>query len=93
MILLTIPIFFPIIKALGFDPIWFRIITVLVVEIALITPPVGMNVYVIWGISQDVPMSDIFKGIFPFLGALIALIVLLVAFPKIVLFLPGLIAG
>ncbi len=93
MILLTIPIFFPIINALGFDPIWFGIITVLVVEIALITPPVGMNMYVIWGISQDVPMSDIFKGIFPFLGALIALIVLLVAFPQIVLFLPGLVAG
>jgi TRAP-type C4-dicarboxylate transport system permease large subunit len=93
MILLTIPIFFPVIKALGFDPIWFGIITVLVVEIALITPPVGMNVYVIWGISQDVPMSDIFRGIFPFLGALIALIVLIIAFPQIVLFLPGLVVS
>jgi tripartite ATP-independent transporter DctM subunit len=93
MILLTIPIFFPIIQALGFDPIWFGIITVLVVEIALITPPVGMNVYVIWGISKDVPMTDIFKGILPFLGALIALIVFLVAFPKIVLFLPGLVVS
>jgi tripartite ATP-independent transporter DctM subunit len=92
MILLTIPIFFPVIKTLGFDAIWFGIITVLVVEIALITPPIGMNVYVIWGISQDVPMGDIFKGIFPFLAVLILLIALLVAFPQIVLFLPGLVS-
>jgi tripartite ATP-independent transporter DctM subunit len=92
MILLTIPIFFPVIRTLGFDAIWFGIITVLVVEIALITPPIGMNVYVIWGISQDVPMADIFKGILPFLVVLILLIALLVAFPQIVLFLPGLVS-
>ncbi|MFC1534301.1 TRAP transporter large permease [Thermodesulfobacteriota bacterium] len=90
MVLLTIPIFYPVVKTLGFDPIWFGIVTVLVVEIALITPPVGMNVYVIWGISRDVPMEDIFKGIMPFLAALIIFIAFLVAFPQVVLFLPGL---
>lgn len=90
MVLLTIPIFFPVVKTLGFDPIWFGIITVLVVEVALITPPVGMNVYVIWGISQDVPMEDIFRGIIPFLAALIIFITLLIIFPNLVLFLPGL---
>jgi tripartite ATP-independent transporter DctM subunit len=90
MILLTIPIFFPVVRALGFDPIWFGIITVLVAEIALITPPVGMNVYVIWGISTDVSMETIFRGIMPFLLALVIFIALLVVFPQIVLFLPGL---
>ena len=93
MILLTIPIFFPVIRTLGFDPIWFGIITVLVVEIALITPPVGMNVYVIWGITEDVPMTDIFKGIMPFLVALVGLIILLIIFPSIVTFLPDLVVG
>ena len=93
MILLTIPIFFPVVRALGFDPIWFGIITVLVVEIALITPPVGMNVYVIWGIAGGVPMEVIFRGILPFLGALVLLIMALVTFPQLVLFLPGLMAG
>jgi len=90
MVLLTIPIFYPVVKTLGFDPIWFGIITVLVVEIALITPPVGMNVYVIWGISREVPMEDIFKGIMPFLMALVIFITILLVFPQIVLFLPGL---
>jgi C4-dicarboxylate transporter DctM subunit len=90
MVLLTIPIFFPVVTALGFNPIWFGVIVVLVVEIALITPPVGMNVYVIWGITRDVPMETIFRGILPFLAALILFIIFLVAFPQIILFLPGL---
>ena len=90
MVLLTIPIFFPVVTALGFNPIWFGVIVVLVVEIALITPPVGMNVYVIWGITRDVPMETIFRGILPFLAALIVFIIFLVAFPQIILFLPGL---
>lgn len=92
MILLTVPIFFPVVKALGFDPIWFGIITVLVVEIALITPPIGMNVYVIWGITDDVSMSTIFRGILPFLGVLVLFIALLFVFPQLVLFLPELLA-
>jgi C4-dicarboxylate transporter DctM subunit len=90
MILLTIPIFFPLVRALDFDPIWFGIIVVLVVEVALITPPVGMNVYVISGITPDVPMIEIFKGIMPFLWVLIAFIILMIAFPQIALYLPGL---
>jgi C4-dicarboxylate transporter DctM subunit len=90
MILLTIPIFFPVALALGFDPIWFGIIIVVVVEMAMITPPIGMNVYVIAGIAPDVPMQTIFKGIFPFLIADIARLVLLLLFPAIALFLPNL---
>jgi C4-dicarboxylate transporter DctM subunit len=90
MILLTIPIFFPVARALGFDPIWFGIIIVLVVEMAMITPPVGMNVYVISGITRDVPMGTIFKGIIPFVIIEACFVALLITFPQIVLFLPGL---
>ena len=88
MILLTIPIFFPLVKGLGFDPIWFGVIVVLVVEMAMVTPPVGMNVWVVSGIAKDVPMEVIFKGIWPFVLAEIIFIILLIAFPQIALFLP-----
>ena len=90
MILLTIPIFFPVVISLGFDPIWFGIAIVLVVEMAMITPPVGMNVYVISGITRDVPMETIFKGIIPFVVIEACFIALLIAFPQIALFLPSL---
>ena len=90
MILLTVPIFFPVIMALGFDPIWFGIIIVRVCEVAMITPPVGMNVYVIYGVAKDVPLYTIFRGIVPFLIADMLHIALLVAVPQISLFLPGL---
>lgn len=89
MVLLTVPIFFPIIKALGYNPIWFGVIIVIMVETAAITPPVGMNVYVVHGISQDIPMEEIFRGIFPFLIALSLIITLLLAFPQIALLLVG----
>ncbi len=90
MILLTIPIFFPLMVQLGFDPIWFGVIVVMVVELAMISPPVGMNVYVISGIAKDVPMQKIFRGIIPFLLVELGFIALITAFPDIVLFLPGL---
>lgn len=90
MILLTVPIFFPLITALGFDPIWFGIIIVRVTEIGLITPPVGLNVFVIKGIAKDVPMYTIFRGILPFLLADIFHVGLLIALPQIALLLPGL---
>jgi tripartite ATP-independent transporter DctM subunit len=87
MIILTIPIFFPVIQKLGFDPIWFGIIVVRISEIGLITPPIGMNVFIIKGVAPDVPMYTIFRGIFPFLIADICHVALLVAFPQISLFL------
>lgn len=90
MILLTVPIFFPLITALGFDPIWFGIIIVRVTEIGLITPPVGLNVFVIKGIAKDVPMYTIFRGIIPFLLADILHVGLLIAVPQIALVLPSL---
>jgi C4-dicarboxylate transporter DctM subunit len=91
LIVLTVPIFFPVIQALGYDPIWFGIVIVMVSEIGLITPPVGMNVFIIKGVAKDVPLSTIFRGIFPFLGADIARLVTIIIFPQIALFLPNLI--
>jgi C4-dicarboxylate transporter, DctM subunit len=90
LIMLTIPIFYPIIQDLGYDPIWFGIIIVLVTQMGVITPPVGINVYVVNGIAQDVPLEKIFKGVLPFLVALIVGTGFLVAFPQIVLWLPKL---
>ncbi|MFC1861580.1 TRAP transporter large permease [Chloroflexota bacterium] len=90
MIILTVPIFFPVIIALGFDPIWFGIIIVRVVEMGQITPPVGINVFVMKGVAKDIPMYTIFRGIIPFLIADVCHVILLVAVPQISLFLPGL---
>jgi C4-dicarboxylate transporter DctM subunit len=90
MITLTIPIIYPVVLNMGFDPIWFGVIIVLVTEMGVITPPVGINVYVIKGITEDVSLETIFKGIFPFLLALIIAVALLIAFPQIATFLPGL---
>jgi C4-dicarboxylate transporter, DctM subunit len=89
MILLTIPIVFPIVTALGYDPVWFGIIIVMVVELGLITPPIGMNVFVIKGIAREVPLYSIFRGVTPFIVAQIILIVVLIAFPGIALWLPS----
>jgi tripartite ATP-independent transporter DctM subunit len=91
IVLLTIPIFFPVITALEFDPIWFGIVVVRVVEIGMITPPVGVNVFIIKGVAKDVPMYTIFRGILPFLMADICHVGLLLAVPQITLFLPNLI--
>ncbi|MDB4443815.1 TRAP transporter large permease [bacterium] len=90
MVLLTVPIFFPVAMALGFDPIWFGIIIVRVTEMGQITPPVGINVFVIKGVAKEVPMGTIFKGIIPFFIADICHVALLVAVPQLALFLPGL---
>lgn len=90
LVLLTVPIFYPVVIQLGFDPIWFGVIIVLVVAMGVITPPVGMNVYVIKGVAKDVPLEVIFKGIWPFLGAILVCILILLLFPQIVLFLPNL---
>jgi tripartite ATP-independent transporter DctM subunit len=89
MILLTIPIVFPIVKALGYDPVWFGIIIVMVVELGLITPPIGMNVFVIRGIARDVPLETIFSGVMPFIVAQVLLIMVLIVFPQIALWLPS----
>ncbi|WP_347489569.1 TRAP transporter large permease [Desulfoscipio sp. XC116] len=93
LVLLTIPIFYPIaVNTLGYDPIWFGVIIVMTVAMGVITPPVGMNVYIIKGVAPDIPLEVIYKGVWPFLGAIIVCLALLVAFPQLATFLPGLIA-
>jgi tripartite ATP-independent transporter DctM subunit len=92
---LTVPIFFPVVMELGFDPIWFGIIIVMVTEMGVITPPVGINVYVVYGVAknvlkEEIALEKIFKGIFPFLIAVIVGVIILILFPAIILFLPNL---
>jgi len=89
MVLLTIPIFLPVIEGLGFDTLWFGVMVVLVVEMGVITPPVGLNVYVISGVARDVPLEVIFRGIFPFLLPVVICIGIMMIFPQVALFLPG----
>lgn len=88
MILLTVPIFFPIVQNIGYDPVWFGVIVVMVVELGLITPPIGMNVFVIKGMAPDVNLSDIYKGVMPFVLAQILLIIIVFLVPAIILWLP-----
>jgi C4-dicarboxylate transporter DctM subunit len=88
IILLTVPIFFPVVMQLGFDPIWFGVIIVVTVQIGLVSPPVGLNVFVIAGMARDVPIPRIFRGIMPFLAAMVVLLVLLTAWPDLALILP-----
>ncbi|WP_243543988.1 TRAP transporter large permease [Pseudodesulfovibrio tunisiensis] len=94
LIMLTIPVFYPVVANLGYDPIWFGVIIVLITQIGVITPPVGINVYVVYGMAQkiapSITLESIFKGTMPFLAAIIAGIALLFVFPQIILWLPGL---
>jgi tripartite ATP-independent transporter DctM subunit len=90
IIILTVPIFYPLTEALGFDPIWFGILVVRAAEIGLITPPVGMNVFIIKGIAKDVRMFTIFRGIFPFIMADLCHVALILSVPQVALFLPNL---
>jgi C4-dicarboxylate transporter DctM subunit len=87
--LITLPIIFPLILSLGFDPIWFGVLFTINIEMALITPPIGINVFIISGMAKDIPMYTIFKGVLPFLVAMVVCTALVIAFPNIALFLPG----
>ncbi len=88
MVLLTLPVFFPLVVSLGFDPVWFGIIIVLVVMIGLVSPPVGMNMFVVRNMLPELSTATIFKGVLPFVYTLVAVLALMVAFPQIALFLP-----
>ena len=90
MMLLTVPVFFPIVQALGYDLIWFGVLVVVVIEVGLITPPIGLNIFMLHTMQPDVPMSAIFRGVAPFLLADAVRVTLFVLFPAIVLFLPKL---
>ena len=93
MLILTLPFVFPVILDLGFDPVWFGIFIVIMVEIALITPPIGINVYVMHNLAPDVPLTEIFKGVAPFVVVSLLFVVLLTAFPQMSLFLVDLAFG
>jgi TRAP-type C4-dicarboxylate transport system permease large subunit len=88
MMLLTVPIFFPLVTSLGFDPIWFGIIVVCVIEISLITPPVGMNIFVLSSVMPSLPTATIWRGVLPFVGADLLRMAVLIAFPALSLALP-----
>jgi len=89
LVLLTTSIFYPVVMELGYDPIWFGVIIVVVTQMGVITPPVGVNVYVVSGIDREVPLQKIFRGAMPFLAALIVGAILLMLFPGICTFLPN----
>jgi TRAP-type C4-dicarboxylate transport system permease large subunit len=88
ILVLTLPIVIPIVKALEYDLIWFGVIMVIVLEMGLISPPVGINVFVVKGLVPDVPLRTVFAGIFPFWIAMLVCLIILIAFPQIALFLP-----
>jgi len=88
MVILTVPIVFPVVTSLGFDPIWFGIVIVMTVELGLIHPPVGMNVFVIKSVIKDVNMSTIFIGVLPFVVTDLIRLVILILFPLLATWLP-----
>ena len=90
MLLLTVPVFFPLVHSLGFDMVWFGIVVVVVTEISLITPPVGMNVFVLSAVMKDIKASTIFKGVTPFWAMDILRLLLITLVAQLSLFLPSL---
>jgi tripartite ATP-independent transporter DctM subunit len=93
MMMLTLPIIFPAVMALGYDPIWFGIIIVKMCEICLITPPVGLNVYIVRSVAPDIPLEEIFRGIIPFVVMDVLTVALFITFPQIITFLPNQMLG
>jgi len=88
MILLTVPLFFPMVTGLGYDPVWFGIIVVIVVQIGLISPPVGMNIFVVKNLIRHLTIGTVFRGVTPFTVALVVLLAIVVAFPELATYLP-----
>ena len=93
MIIITIPVIFPVMMTLGYDPIWFGLIATLLTECALLTPPVGMNLFILQGLRPDYPFMEIVKGAFPFFLAVLVTIIVMIAFPQLITFLPELVFG
>ncbi len=93
MLVLTLPIFFPVVLELGVDPIWFGVLVVLTLEMGLISPPVGINVFIVKSVAPTVPLGDIFRGVIPFWIAMLVTLLILITFPQISLFLPNTMFG
>jgi len=83
-----VPLFFPVVKGPGYDPIWFGVVIVLVVQIGLISPPVGMNIFVVKNLIRHLSISTVFSGVWPFTAALVMVLAIVVAFPELSLYLP-----
>ena len=88
MLVLTLPIFFPVVLELGIDPIWFGVLVVLTLEMGLISPPVGINVFIVKSVAPNASLSDIFRGVVPFWLAMLVALIILIVFPQLSLFLP-----
>jgi TRAP-type C4-dicarboxylate transport system permease large subunit len=93
MMILTTPFIYPIVVKLGWDPIWWGIVLTILIEAALITPPVGLNLYVVQGMRERGPVGDVIRGALPFVGAMLLLIFLLMAIPGLALWLPEYVMG
>ncbi|MFD1795538.1 TRAP transporter large permease [Paracoccus aurantiacus] len=89
MLVISIPVVFPVITGMGFDPIWFGVVAVIVIEMGMITPPVGLNVFVVRGVAGDVPLTTVFRGVTPFLLAMIVGLILIIMIPQIALLIPN----
>jgi tripartite ATP-independent transporter DctM subunit len=89
MMVLTMPVIYPVVLALGFDPIWFGVIAVLMMEAGLITPPMGLNIFTVAGVAKDTPVETIFRGVAPFLLAIFVVVAIVSVFPRLAHFLPG----
>ncbi len=87
-LVVTIPIFYPLAEALGFDPVWYTVVITLVTTMGAVTPPVGVNVYIVSGLAPDIPIGTIFKGVSLFLISYVICLVLLIIFPQVALYLP-----
>jgi len=90
MVLLTIPLFFPVVVQLGFDPVWFGVLIVMVIQIGLVSPPVGMNLFVVNALLPKVGLNNIFRGVWPLVLTMVISLGLLIAFPQLSLWLPSL---
>jgi tripartite ATP-independent transporter DctM subunit len=88
MMVLTLPVIYPVVTTLNFDPIWFGVIAVLMMEAGLITPPMGLNIFTVAGVAKDIPVEEIFKGVMPFLLSIFFIVALITLFPNLALFLP-----
>ncbi|MDC0336396.1 TRAP transporter large permease subunit, partial [Pseudodesulfovibrio sp.] len=90
LLLVTIPIFFPVVTAMGYDPLWFGVLITVVTTLGAITPPVGVNTFIVASMAKDVPMTDVFKGVSYFMVAYVICIAILMTFPGLVTFVPNL---
>jgi TRAP-type C4-dicarboxylate transport system permease large subunit len=89
MLILTLPLVFPVCRNLGFDAVWFGIYMTVMMEIAMLTPPIGLNVFVMQRVAPEVRLSEIFRGVLPFVIICLVLVLLIVAFPQLALWLPS----